>query len=1139
MSELMKNLIKRFEYNRKHKKIYLIVLLIMAIVMLGTVTWELKLTGVSVTADDTEIAEALEADAALLEETEKDTQQETVPTQQVFSQQVLEEQEEPTETITSEKDEKKFFELNEKIDDDMAVSISGDCSSLPYPKENVQLKAEKITDESDISLCNRLMDESDVTAEKKYLLNLSLYHEDDAIVLTGKVTITFKGMDFYEEQPRIYSVDAEKQTVDNMEAQRNADGDVVVETDHLSMYVIGFVPTEKVTDLSKISGETCKLDCDIKTSDKITITKDTTLDLNGYSIQYDGTDSLFSVNKDAIFTIKDSQSKQEDVTVTSGSLYKNQAMLILDENNAPALEYYVTKTAINEDGISTSEKLEKHFIQLTGGYIIATAENYATALVTIDSGATFQLESGFLTIKNSAQSGTETHIVKNNGTMSLIGGYIAGGKAKNWGGGIYCGHNSVMNMSGGVIAANTGSNGGGLCLDENSTFKMTNGTISGNEIVGLPDAGANKRNCGFGGGIYAKNASCEIDGGYITNNLYDVTVNESSGNGCHGGGGIATEGGVLTIKGGFITGNYSKEAGGGVYAGHYGAGKNGKAEFHMNGGIVASNYAEKSEGGGIRISGFTEAEISANESDRVYITNNTTNTSFDWGGGGIFVQENGKLQILSTTITNNTAGGFGGGVGACPTGETVITHNDGAAIYNNSTLNGTVEEKEKHMSKGGYNKNYDSNLALKSDIFYNHGKGHYSDYFCIRGRENSTYISLITGTMLGGSSVTWNGSCDEKEITINKFGYAAAKYMFGLDATPEEEAVSKALEKTRVFISGNSSYTHGGGVMTNGALILGKKNDVTTDASLEISGSKNYTWENGEEIAGQKNFTFQLTDKEGTKEYGTVESNKDTGIFTISPNENYNREGIYTYYLKEVDNRDANIKFDQTRYKIDINVVGNSISVLDVKFTEYKISDITITRLNEDGSSEPMQRSKYKIHYQSKWEDTNLYIWQSGISGLEEPSGKWPGTEIKKEEQNSGWCTIEIPMKESGTFNCIFNNSKNTKEKTEDIENIKYAQEREVWISSNNDVSYEAPEGWKETSSEELKNQYTVLGDQSGNYFVKLPDSTFTNIKKYQYELPETGGTGTIPFTTGGLLFVVGGLWYRYSMKRRRERRAG
>lgn len=157
----------------------------------------------------------------------------------------------------------------------------------------------------------------------------------------------------------------------------------------------------------------------------------------------------------------------------------------------------------------------------------------------------------------------------------------------------------------------------------------------------------------------------------------------------------------MNMTGGYVTGNYSGLAGGGIYAGFHSH----NVKFTMSGGTIASNCAELGEGGGLRIAGGTDGVIQA--TNKVYITNNITNTNNDWGGGGIFVQDKGNLNITNALITDNTAGGYGGGVAACPTGETLITHTDGAAIYENIDYG-------KKMSGGGNDKTADKEVAQKT-----------------------------------------------------------------------------------------------------------------------------------------------------------------------------------------------------------------------------------------------------------------------------------------------------------------------------------------------------------------------------------------------------------------------------------------
>ena len=69
--------------------------------------------------------------------------------------------------------------------------------------------------------------------------------------------------------------------------------------------------------------------------------------------------------------------------------------------------------------------------------------------------------------------------------------------------------------------------------------------------------------------------------------------------------------------------------------------------FSFSGGSIASNVAQNSEGGGIRIAAPTVGEFNV-IGKKAYITNNTTNTPNDWGGGGVFVQGGNSAEGVNS-----------------------------------------------------------------------------------------------------------------------------------------------------------------------------------------------------------------------------------------------------------------------------------------------------------------------------------------------------------------------------------------------------------------------------------------------------------------------------------------------------------
>lgn len=171
----------------------------------------------------------------------------------------------------------------------------------------------------------------------------------------------------------------------------------------------------------------------------------------------------------------------------------------------------------------------------------------------------------------------------------------------------------------------------------------------------------------------------------------------------------------------------------------------------MTGGTIARNESENAEGGGLRISTGTTGDIwtEPGTPNKIYITNNktmtggTTGRGGDWGGGGVFVQTDGTLNLRAALITKNEAGGWGGGIGACPTGQTIVTHTNGAAIYGNA-------DHGVNSSAGGNGKNEDSQSEYITDTFKNSG---HKDFFLVRKKDGAnSAIAVVLGKMLGGDS---------------------------------------------------------------------------------------------------------------------------------------------------------------------------------------------------------------------------------------------------------------------------------------------------------------------------------------------------------------------------------------------------
>lgn len=968
----------------------------------------------------------------------------------------------------------KEFTLTAQTENGITVTITGESASLPYPAREITVTATEVADGERRTIRDQILGEEQAEPERSYLLDITLWHGEEEIEPTGSVTVTFSGIDTEGLYPKVYHIDTNAQTATDMEAKTGENGDVTVDTDHFSLFLLqaqSFQPLSGYIGDKFINGGEFRLTDNAYTADgdnlaNLSITQNTTIDLNGHTLTISKANQYFDVHAGAKLTIMDSSNSIQDTESTvTGNVCGNKAKL---ENDT--LTYYITES--KPTGTGTTETLVKHTVPLTGVGKILCQEASAQAILV--KGA-LELQSGVL-----QNTGGQHIFTVDRGTLDINGGYIVGGGSDDKpGGGIYV-DNGTVNIQDGVIAANRGNDGGGIYVNS-GTLNISGGAVTGNEVIN-----GNEDN---GGGIYVNSGTLNLSGGYVTNNYKECDCDqcEDDVNNTHGGGGIAlANSSVMNMTGGYVTGNYSGLAGGGIYAGFHSH----NVKFTMSGGTIASNCAERGEGGGLRIAGGTNGVIRA--TGKVYITNNKTNSDDDWGGGGIFVQESGNLTIMDALITNNSAEGFGGGVGACPTGKTLIVNQDGAAIYGNAA-------KGEHMSDGGNGKDYDRTVAKASTVFMQNG---YKDYFCVRKNEGANEpISLVTGLMAGGGAANWKGSCDEQPVTIGKSGYAAAKYLFGLVANPDDAAKTQALGAAKVMITGNYSGVHGGGIMTNGGLILGNPGDtkvVTATPELDITGIKALTKDGVKQNEGL-NFQFKLTDSEG-KEVGTATSDAATGQFTISPNVQYSEAGTYTYYLTEVNEGKPGVNYDKTKHTIQVTIAEKTVKLLDVTFKSYYVSSVKLNGSESGGSSGPggdSQSGIFKVRFQNtgNWNSVYMYVW----NGSNEPLGKWPGSPMEKESDDTYYYDLSVTG--TGTYSYIIhnNNSDGSDKRTGNVLDIPYEPGGVAEFNAGGLVSNTAAGG-----SSESDDAVGHGSNSDGSYTLTIPGDAFTNTMTTQLNLQIT-----------------------------------
>ena len=723
---------------------------------------------------------------------------------------------------------------------------------------------------------------------------------------------------------------------------------------------------------------------------------------------------------------------------------------------------------------------------------------------------------------NKADSGGGVHA---DGKVIFCSGTVQGNSAeKASGGGIYAG--GGLTFEDGTVSQNTAAeNGGGMYVGGSLFF--TKGTVSSNEAVR------------YGGGIYAAGqgrSEFRIEGGTITGNRTTMSVvgeNESGNNVARegtaesGGGGIYVKSSTFVFEDGEVSGNTASLTGGGMFI--Y------DTEFTMSGGTIKENTVVRGEGGGIRFCADSDGLIQAAEGKQIGITGNRTDTTHDWGGGGIFVSQDGRLRIYNSLVTENTAGGFGGGVGGCSTGRLDLSADEGTAIYGNSAngeiMSTTTKKQEDRIAK--------------NDSRFMYG-GYYQDYFC-------AYVSRVSGSMLGGGDYDWVGSRDYQPVRIRYGEVASASQMMGLTAHPSQSAREAAAEKAGVKICENYSNTHGGGIMSNGILVLGGEKPQRFDVGLRIDAKKRFADEQDNPYPldpGQFQFVLLDPEKAGLRydsQTGKIAFDPESMVIDPVGNDadgdiffflSYTHKGEYTYYMLEKAEDVSEIQYDTAVYKIKVMVeeqeAGDAMALI--------VSDVQAEIL-EDLKSLP---------------DPEAQNWQSCGVSLENP-----GSTVKA-------CTAKIlrPNQEytflnTGSKPLYFRIRKQDSEDKKALINVEFTLEEAKSgqivsrrTGSDGFIAFPVEKGksyllreteplagylgagpWRvavdnvgkitlsQASSDQEGGSGTPIeatGLEEPDYYYIIENAPRT------FALPDTGGSGTRPYAAAGIVLLLGsGLLYR------------
>ncbi|EOS50291.1 SpaA isopeptide-forming pilin-related protein [Adlercreutzia caecimuris] len=450
----------------------------------------------------------------------------------------------------------------------------------------------------------------------------------------------------------------------------------------------------------------------------------------------------------------------------------------------------------------------------------------------------------------------------------------------------------------------------------------------------------------------------------------------------------------LEFRGGTVSGN-TAEAGGGIFIDY-------RCGFTMSGGSILENTATKHEGGGIFTWGNWNGKTGNGsrgygEITAATIKGNKTATTTDWGGGGIYINNDGILRIESARITLNKAEGLGGGVAGCPHAEIGIGKmQNGAAVYDNKALGGvgpknsglkfnmpdSLTHTGMKVPSGDFlvqglakdeipvltDKSTDS-LPYGNDGYNllpgNYAKGEFDsslakDFYC-------TYASFIAATNLkshpkdeNGKEIAWNGfiagiaanKVNGKTVSENAAdgtqSWTAAPIAIPVNEDYEIHDATLCLTSTAkedksgiartVIIEDNESSTHGGGIACNGTLHFGdfpQKEEIINGYTLSFN-KEVVSGITGKKLSLQEGetFSFVLTDKATGDSYKASSNEKGKIKFTNLPGLKDSGEKTFTLTEEKKDGYTSSIG-EGAEVKVQLNVEKSSVTYGSLTTTTY------------------------------------------------------------------------------------------------------------------------------------------------------------------------------------------------------------
>jgi hypothetical protein len=225
-------------------------------------------------------------------------------------------------------------------------------------------------------------------------------------------------------------------------------------------------------------------------------------------------------------------------------------------------------TAGSGGGVYSSGSFTMSGGKISGNTATATSTSYGGGGVY--SFGSFTMSGGEISGNTSSSSGGGVY-VDPSGSFTMTGGEISGNAAAGSGGGVYVYSNFTMSGTAKISNNTSSSSGGGVYFYSSRTFTMSGGEISGNtansyaggvyvydgnftmngtaKISNNTVNSSNSSSSYNSGGVYVNN------NGTFTMSGGEITGNKNNGTSANASGGVFISSGTFTMSGGSVTGN--------------------------------------------------------------------------------------------------------------------------------------------------------------------------------------------------------------------------------------------------------------------------------------------------------------------------------------------------------------------------------------------------------------------------------------------------------------------------------------------------------------------------------------------------------------------------------------------------------